>query len=184
MAQPRDVVVVLLDSLNRHLLGAYGSGEFDTPNLDRLAARSLRFTNHHTGSLPCMPARHDLLVGALDFPWRPWGSIEVWEEAITFSLRREEGISTMLVSDHPHLFESGGENYHHEFQGWEYLRGHEDDPWRTRPDPSFVGAPALPARRAHWEHAADRSRTWFRDEADWPGPRTMVAGAEWLDREL
>ena len=126
-------VVVLLDSLNRHLLGCYGGTEFDTPNLDRLAARSVRFTNHHTGSLPCMPARHDLLVGALDFPWRPWGSIEVWEAAITRSLRRDAGISTMLVTDHPHLFETGGENYHGDFGAWDYLRGHEDDPWRTRP---------------------------------------------------
>ena len=72
MSTPRDVVVGLLDSLNRNLLGCYGGFEFDTPNLDRLASRSVRFTNHHTGSLPCIPARHDLLVGALDFPWKPW----------------------------------------------------------------------------------------------------------------
>ena len=91
VSTPRDVVVVLLDSLNRHLLGCYGGAEFDTPNLDRLAARSVRFTNHRTGSLPCMPARHDLLVGALDFPWRPWGSIEVWEDAVTHLLRRDAG---------------------------------------------------------------------------------------------
>ena len=123
MTQSRDVVVVLLDSLNRHLLGCYGGTEFDTPNLDRLAARSVRFTNHHAGSLPCMPARHDLLVGALDFLWRPWGSIEVWEDAVTHLLRREAGISTMLVSDHPHLFEAGGENYHVDFGAWDYLRG-------------------------------------------------------------
>ena len=90
-ATPARRGVVLLDSLNRHLLGCYGGTEFDTPNLDRLAARSVRFTNHHTGSLPCMPARHDLLVGALDFPWRPWGSIEVWEDAITRLLRRDAG---------------------------------------------------------------------------------------------
>ena len=168
---------MLLDSLNRHLLGSYGSTEFDTPNLDRLAARSVRFTNHQTGSLPCMPARHDLLVGSLDFPWRPWGSIEVWEEAITHLLRRDAGISTMLVSDHPHLFESGGENYHNDFGAWDYLRGHEDDPWRTRPDPSSIGAPAMPARRGPWEHAYDISRTWFRSEDDFPGPRTMTAAA-------
>src|SRR4051794_3743187 len=37
---PRNAVVILLDSLNRHLLGAYGSTEFETPNLDRLARRS------------------------------------------------------------------------------------------------------------------------------------------------
>ena len=166
---PRDVVVVLLDSLNRHLLGCYGGTEFDTPNLDRLAARSVRFTNHHTGSLPCMPARHDLLVGALDFPWRPWGSIEVWEDAITALLRRDAGMSTMLVSDHPHLFETGGENYHTDFGAWDYLRGHEDDPWRTRPDPSWIGAPALPAQRPPWERGYDISRTWFKERGGLPG---------------
>jgi len=53
--------VVLLDSLNRHLLGSYGGTEFATPNLDRFAASSVRFDSHYTGSLPCMPARHDLL---------------------------------------------------------------------------------------------------------------------------
>ena len=79
---PDNVVVVLLDSLNRHLLGSYGSDEFTTPNLDAFAARSVRFTEHHTGSLPCMPARHDILCGALDFLWRPWGSVEIWEDAI------------------------------------------------------------------------------------------------------
>ncbi|MDT9071527.1 sulfatase, partial [Escherichia coli] len=79
-------------------------------NLDRFAARSVRFERHHVGSLPCMPARHDLLCGALDFLWRPWGSVEIWERAITHALR-EAGVTTMLCTDHPHLFETGGENY-------------------------------------------------------------------------
>ncbi|MBJ7281687.1 MAG: sulfatase [Acidimicrobiia bacterium] len=181
---PRDVVVVLLDSLNRHMIGAYGGEEFETPNLDRLAKRSVRFTNHHSGSLPCMPARHDLLVGALDFPWRPWGSIEVWEDALTRQLRRDAGISTMLVSDHPHLFEAGGENYHHDFGAWDYLRGGEDDPWRTRADTSQIGAPTLPPFRESGWRNYDLSRTFFREEADFPGPRTMTAAAKWLDQEL
>jgi arylsulfatase A-like enzyme len=85
----------------------------------------------------------------------------------------------MLVSDHPHLFETGGENYHTEFKGWEYLRGHEGDPWKTRPDPSWVGSPALPAGRAT-HRPYDDSRTWFRQEADFPGPRTMQTAARWI----
>jgi arylsulfatase A-like enzyme len=186
MQAPRDVVVVLLDSLNRHLLGSYGGAEFETPNLDRLAARSVRFTNHHTGSLPCIPARHDLLVGALDFPWKPWGSIEIWEDAITGQLRHDAAVSTMLVSDHPHLFETGGENYHTDFNAWDYVRGHEDDPWRTRPDPSWIGTPTMPPVKASstFRRGYDTSRTWFRIETDFPGPKTMVAAATWLDREL
>ena len=55
-AQPatnvNNVVVLLLDSLNRHEIGAYGGTQFDTPNLNRLSARATTFTNHHTGSLP------------------------------------------------------------------------------------------------------------------------------------
>ncbi len=172
------VVVVLLDSLNRHMLGSYGGGEFDTPNLDRFAARSVQFENHHVGSLPCIPARHDLLCGSWDFLWRPWGSIELWEESITASLRRQ-GITTMLCSDHPHLFETGGENYHTDFTGWSYSRGHENDPWKTRPDPSWMGTPALPAGKGHG-HRYDDNRTWFKQEQDFPGPRTMMQAAQWL----
>ena len=191
---PKNLVVLLLDSLNRHMLGCYGGTEFETPNLDRFAReRAVRFRAHVTGSLPCMPARHDILCGALDFLWRPWGSIEVWEEPVTVPLRRS-GVTTMLVSDHPHLFEVGGENYHADFSAWDYVRGHEGDPWRTYSDPSWVGAPALPARGGGWywrersgfdgmgDRPYDRSRTFFREEADFPGPRTMRTAAEWLRR--
>ena len=175
LREPRNVVVLLLDSLNRHELGAYGGTNFDTPNLDRLAARSVRFTNHHTGSLPCIPARHDILVGAWDFLWKPWGSIELWEQPITASLRRA-GVVTQLITDHPHLFEVGGENYHTDFRAWSYERGHESDPWKTRADDSWLGAPSFGRGHTHY----DDSRGWFRDEADFPGPRTMAATANWL----
>ena len=175
IASPKNVVVLLLDSLNRHELGAYGGGNFDTPNLDRLAARSVRFTNHHTGSLPCIPARHDILVGAWDFLWKPWGSIELWEEPITVSLRRA-GVVTQLITDHPHLFEVGGENYHTDFTAWSYERGHESDPWKTRPDASWLGAPSFGRGHTHY----DNSRGFFKGEEDFPGPRTMQATARWL----
>jgi arylsulfatase A-like enzyme len=179
-ARPNNAIVVLLDSLNRHLLGAYGSGEFDTPHIDRFAARSMRFDRHYVGSLPCMPARHDILCGALDFLWRPWGSVEIWEEAITYHLR-EKGIVTMLVSDHPHLFETGGENYHTDFNAWQYLRGHEGDPWKTVADPSAVGTPEMPeAKPASTPRPYDLARSWFREESDFPGPKTMAAAADWL----
>ena len=172
---PKNVIVLLLDSLNRHELGAYGGTSFDTPNIDRLAARSLRFTNHHTGSLPCIPARHDILVGAWDFLWKPWGSIEIWEEAITVALRRA-GVVTNLITDHPHLFEVGGENFHTDFTAWSYERGHESDAWKTRPDASWIGAPTFGRGHTHY----DNSRGWFKGESDYPGPRTMQAATKWL----
>ena len=137
----------------------------------------MRFTRHYTGSLPCMPARHDILCGALDFLWKPWGSIELWEQSVT-ALLRGAGVVTMLASDHPHLFETGGENYHTDFTAWDYVRGHEGDPWRTYPDLTGYGAPVLPARPSRGlERPYDISRTYFRAEDDFPGPRTMEAAA-------
>ena len=172
-AKPRNAIVLLFDSLNRHMLGSYGGHEFATPNFDAFAAGALRFNRHFTGSLPCMPARHDILVGALDFLWRPWGSIEIWEDAITYAMRKK-GVTTMLVADHPHLFETGGENYHTDFRAWEYVRGHESDPWKTRPDPSWQGTPHFIPR----EMPYDNSRGYFRTEDDFPGPQTMRATAD------
>ncbi|HPA38284.1 MAG TPA: sulfatase-like hydrolase/transferase, partial [Phenylobacterium sp.] len=164
-ATPKNVIVILLDSLNRHMLGAYGGTEFETPVLDAFAKTAVRFDNHYTGSLPCMPARHDILCGALDFLWRPWGSVEIWEDAITYELRKT-GVVSQLISDHPHLFETGGENYHGDFNAWAYERGHEGDAWKTRPDPSWAGAPGM--GRGHMPY--DDSRGWFQGEADFPGP--------------
>ena len=178
-ARPKNAIVVLLDSLNRHMLGAYGGTEFATPNLDRFAARSLRFQKHYAGSLPCMPARHDILCGAMDFLWRPWGSIEIWEDAITVPMR-EAGIASMLVSDHPHLFEVGGENYHTDFLAWEYERGHESDPWKTRPDTSWLGTPTFGRAQEAYQLHYDRSRGYFKEEDDFPGPKTMAKAAQWV----
>jgi arylsulfatase A-like enzyme len=85
----------------------------------------------------------------------------------------------MLVSDHPHLFEVGGENFHTDFSAWEYERGHESDPWKTRPDASWLGTPLF--GRAFSPY--DNSRGYFREEEEFPGPRTMTAAARWLERD-
>ena len=102
---PANAIVILLDSLNRHMVGAYGGTEFATPNLDRFAQRAIRFDSNFAGSLPCIPARHDLLCGALDFLWKPWGSIEIWENSLPWHLK-QTGIVSQLVSDHECLLYS------------------------------------------------------------------------------
>jgi arylsulfatase A-like enzyme len=123
-----NVVCVLLDSLNRHFLRAYGEPLAETPNLERLARQTTTFDNAFIGSMPCMPARRDLWTGVQEFLWRPWGSLEPWDEPLPRTLNAA-GVFTGLVSDHYHLWEAGGENYHVDFESWEFIRGHENDPW-------------------------------------------------------
>jgi arylsulfatase len=55
------VVVIVLDDTGFAHLGCYGS-DIDTPNIDRLAAGGLRYTNFHTTAL-CSPTRACLLTG-------------------------------------------------------------------------------------------------------------------------
>jgi arylsulfatase A-like enzyme len=175
----RNVVMVVMDSLRLSAVGAYGDRRWETPSLDRLAARTSRLDRHYTGSLPCMPARHDLATGMHDFLWKPWGSLECWEEGLPTRLR-DAGIMTQLVTDHYHLFGRGGENYHHDYVGWEFLRGHEADTWATEPVDSSIGTPTLHAR----DFIYPRNRARFVTEADYPGPKTMTAAATWLDRNV
>ena len=56
-----NVVVILLDDTGFSHFGCYGSS-IDTPNIDKLAAGGLRYTNFHTTAL-CSPTRACLLTG-------------------------------------------------------------------------------------------------------------------------
>ena len=133
---PANVVVVLLDSLNRHLLGCYGGDRVRHAEPRPVRAHG-RCASPTTTPARCRACRRATTssCGALDFLWRPWGSIELWEDADHRTRCGARASTTMLVTDHPHLFETGGENYHTDFTAWDYERGHEGDPWRTRPDP-------------------------------------------------
>ena len=56
-----NVVIIIVDDLGYSDLGCYGS-EIDTPNIDRLAAEGLRYTNFHVTPL-CSPTRASLMTG-------------------------------------------------------------------------------------------------------------------------
>ncbi|MCU0310890.1 MAG: arylsulfatase [Acidimicrobiales bacterium] len=60
-AQAPNVLVVLFDDLGFSHFGCYGS-DLPTPNIDRLAAGGVRYTNFHVTAL-CSPTRAALLTG-------------------------------------------------------------------------------------------------------------------------
>jgi arylsulfatase A-like enzyme len=56
------------DDLGYGDIGCYGATALPTPNLDRFAAQSLRFTQGYATAATCTPSRFSLLAGS--YPWR------------------------------------------------------------------------------------------------------------------
>lgn len=63
-----NIVIIYLDDLGYGDVGAYGATALETPHMDRLAQRGLRFTNGYATSATCTPSRFAMLTGV--YPWR------------------------------------------------------------------------------------------------------------------
>ncbi len=58
-----NIVLIVADDLGYGDLSCYGQQRFRTPNIDRLAADGIRFTDFHSGSTVCAPSRCSLMTG-------------------------------------------------------------------------------------------------------------------------
>jgi arylsulfatase A len=58
-----NVVFILADDLGWGELGCYGQTKIPTPNIDKLAAQGMRFTQHYSGAPVCAPSRCVLMTG-------------------------------------------------------------------------------------------------------------------------
>ncbi|MBL6456341.1 sulfatase [Belnapia sp. T6] len=182
------LIFVLFDSLNRHALGAYGGRLLPTPNFDRLAACSATFDRHYVGSLPCMPARRDLMTGRLNFLHRAWGPLEPFDNAFPEVLRAASGTYSHLVTDHYHYFEDGGVGFHGRYSSWEFFRGQEKDKWK-----GLVAPPMERWRGTYHPTQFDGrtdpnanlpyyvSREQMREEAQFPLALCTAAALEFLE---
>lgn len=57
------VLFLDLDSTNPEHLGCYGYHRNTSPNIDKIAAEGVRFTNYYTSDAPCAPSRTALMSG-------------------------------------------------------------------------------------------------------------------------
>lgn len=58
-----NIVFILADDMGYGDLGCYGQKKIRTPNLDRMAAEGMRFTQAYSGTSVCAPSRCSLLTG-------------------------------------------------------------------------------------------------------------------------
>ena len=182
-------IMVMFDTLNRHMLPPYGCDWIHAPNFARLAERTVTFDNCYVGSMPCMPARRELHTGRYNFLHRSWGPLEPFDDSMP-ELLSENGIYTHLSTDHLHYFEDGGASYHTRYDSWDYHRGQEGDAWIGQ-----VEDPAEPEslnrirmrpeglrRNDHKLRQDWINREFMDSEEKQPQAKTFGAGLEFLRR--
>lgn len=62
-----NIVLIYADDIGYGDTGPYGATRVRTPNLDRMAAQGLRFTNAYCSSATCTPSRYSLMTGEYAF---------------------------------------------------------------------------------------------------------------------
>jgi arylsulfatase A-like enzyme len=176
-------VMVMFDSLNRHLLPPYNASTFiHAPNFQRLAARSVTFDRSYVCSMPCMPARRDLHTGRPNFLHRSWGPLEPFDDSMPQMLK-QAGVHSALMTDHYHYFEDGGGNYHCRYSTWQFFRGQEGDPWMGQvADPSVANHIGRNASQSPVLRQDRVNRLFMRRTQDLPQAHTFDAGIDFIRR--
>ncbi len=101
-----NIIYIMADDMGYGDLGCYGSKRIKTPNLDRLAAEGIRFTNHYAGTSVCAPSRCSLMTGLTtghcqvrgNIQCEPYGQLPLKENTVTVATKmKEAGYQTALI---------------------------------------------------------------------------------------
>src|SRR5690606_19729027 len=65
--QTPNIVFIYADDLGYGDLSCYGATRVRTPNIGRLAAGGVRFTDAHSSAATCTPSRYSLMTGEYAF---------------------------------------------------------------------------------------------------------------------
>jgi arylsulfatase A-like enzyme len=192
--QDMNVVVVIIDTLRKDHVGAYGNTWIKTPNLDALAKESLRFTRAYPESIPTICARRAIHTGLRTWPFRNWhvykgisvvryGWQPIPEEQTTLAeILQQKGYETLFVTDNQHQFQASM-NFQRGFDAFDFIRGQTADNYKpiwTSPREKRRAVLKRPAgvggMRQYFANTAGRS-----SEENWFAPQVFARASEFLE---
>ncbi|MFM9269649.1 sulfatase [Halomonas elongata] len=177
-----NIIFILVDSFNKDVLRTYNpDSEVQCPNLEAFSSYATVFDNHFVGSLPCMPARREIMSGRKDFLWRPWGPMEVFDDRVASHMAKG-GYRTGIVTDHYHYWEEEANGYIEDFESSTLVRGHELDKHKLATEekiPKWVEKMMEYRREGALQYYANVRN--FVGEEDYFPAKVFTEAAKWLD---
>jgi len=80
--KPQNLLVIMVDEMAAKAVGCYGHPIVQTPNIDKLASRGVRFTNAYATSPICIPARAALATGRYPHQTGYWDNVFAYDGRI------------------------------------------------------------------------------------------------------
>lgn len=157
----KKIIWIISDTLRRDHLGCYGNRTVQTPSLDALAARAVRFERHYLASFPTMPARADYYTGRWTGCFMGWQPLPYGLVTLP-QLLSEAGLHTAAVVDTP-FYTSGPMNYDQGFG-------------------TFIKVPGQEYWGRHAYGMEDDIRKTWRSEADRFAPQTFTKAIQWIEK--
>ena len=175
-----NILLIISDTLRRDHLGCYGNDWIRTPNLDKLASESFIFDRAYAGNFPTLPHRYDVMTGRFGFIEYDWSPLPHRATVISQVLG-VAGYLTHFCVDTPHICQ-GGSFFDRGFHSWQWIRGQENDRYRTTP--AKVKLPCDPKKlRSGTETMGQylRNVAGRQTEADYFPALTFSAAARWIE---
>ena len=140
MSPIKNVIFIMLDTLQFNYLGCYGNTNVKTPNLDRFARQGFLFENAYSEGLPTIPVRRAIMTGRFTLPYAGWKPLDLNDTSLTDMLWCRE-VQTALVYDTPPM-RLPKYGYSRGFDYVKFCNGHELD------HETFHNVPLDPAVKA------------------------------------
>ncbi|MGB3585996.1 MAG: sulfatase-like hydrolase/transferase [Tunicatimonas sp.] len=154
----QNVLIIIGDDHSANVLGAYGNNVIKTPNLDRMAARGVRFNRAYANAPLCSASRQSLITGR--YPHATGVTLlrtSFPEEQVTIADHlKDEGYVTGIIGKN-HFNNRKNHGFDVKIERKDYYTYLEDNPGREVPDSVAV--------RPQWKPFRDPARIWLNADA-------------------
>jgi len=159
-----NVIWITSDTFRRDHIGAHGNKQIQTPSLDMLAEKSVRFQRHYAAGFPTMPTRADHFTGRWTMSFMGWSPLPSNVTTLA-EILSAKGLHTAAVVDTP-FYLRDGMNYDRGFRSFFMNTGQQGSGAKKSKD---------------GRHESHDTRAAWRFESDYNSPQTSIKAMQWLE---